>query len=88
MFLLRAKTRDDYINAVFVDVSVSVYDTNLRNALVTTCTFVTVQFEITIMYLAAPSATCLCMFVKIMKRLRVSEFQGQIRLHGDADAAA
>ena len=26
VFLLRANTRDDYINAVFVDVSINVYD--------------------------------------------------------------
>ena len=84
VFLLRAKTRDDYINAVFVDVSVSVYNANPASV----STFMAAQFKITIMYLAAPSATCLCMFVKIMKRLRVSEFQEQIRLHGDADAAA
>ena len=46
MFLLRAKTRDDYINAVFVDVSISTYDTNLMNVCITTCTFMAAQFEL------------------------------------------
>ena len=47
VFLLRAKTRDDYINAVFVDVSFSVYNANPASV----STFMAAQFKITIMYL-------------------------------------
>ena len=73
VFLLRAKTRDDYINAVFVDVSFSVYNANPASV----STFMAAQFKITIMYLVTSSATCLFMLVKFMEKVVFQSFKNK-----------